>query len=216
MRRAIGWQKEAQLGGAEWVDVVLRADRLSATGTAIGATPVPYRLDYDLDTGPGFVTRRLRVRSHGNGWRRHLDLCRADDGTWTADGTVAGEPVELSAATFADPGASAVTLASLAGALDCDLGECPLTNTMPVLRRSLLQPSDPIDFVIAWVSVPDLSVRHSDQRYTFLEAGPGGGAVIRYESGSLRADVRFDADGLVVDYPGLGRRLSALDPVTKR
>jgi hypothetical protein len=209
MRRAIGWQKEAQLGGAEWADVMLRADRLSATGTAIGATPVPYRLDYELDTGPGFVTRRLRVRSHGNGWRRHLDLRRADDGTWIADATVTGEPVELSAPTFADPGASAEMLASLAGALDCDLGECPLTNTMPVLRRGLLHPSAPVDFVMAWVSVPDLSVRRSDQRYTFLEADPAGGALIRYESGGFRADVRFDVDGLVLDYPGLGRALSA-------
>jgi hypothetical protein len=209
VRRGIGWQKEAHLGGAEWADVVLRPDRLSATGTAVGATPVPYRLDYELDVGPGFVTRRLRVRSHGNGWRRHLDLRCADDGTWTADATVTGEPVELSAATLADPGASAETISSLSGALDCDLGECPLTNTMPVLRHGLLRPSDPIDLVMAWVSVPDLSVRRSDQRYTFLEAEAGGGAIIRYESGTFRADVRFDAEGLVVDYPGLGRRLSA-------
>jgi hypothetical protein len=210
MRRGIGWQKERQLGGAEWADVVLRADRLSATGTAIGATPIPYRLDYELDTGPGFVTRRLRVRSHGNGWRRHLDLRRANDGTWSADATLTGEPVELPATAFADPGASAATIASLVGALDCDLGECPLTNTMPVLRHGLLRRSEPIDLVMAWVSVPDLSVRRSDQRYTFLEADAGGGALIRYESGAFRADVRFDPDGLVVDYPGLGRRLSAV------
>jgi hypothetical protein len=210
MRRGIGWQKERQLGGAEWADIVLRPDRLSATGTAIGATPIPYRLDYELDTGPGFVTRRIRVRSHGNGWRRHLDLRRANDGTWSADATLTGEPVELPATAFADPGASAATIASLVGALDCDLGECPLTNTMPVLRHGLLRPSEPIDLVMAWVSVPDLSVRRSDQRYTFLEADAGGGALIRYESGAFRADVRFDADGLVVHYPGLGRRLSAV------
>jgi hypothetical protein len=206
MRRGVGWQKEAHLGGAEWADVVLRSDRLSATGTAIGRTPIAYRLDYELDTGPGFVTRRLRVQSHGNGWRRHLDLRRGDDGSWTADASVTGEPAELPATGLADPGASADTLAGLAGALDCDLGECPLTNTMPVLRHDLLRPSQPMDFVMAWVSVPDLNVRRSDQRYTFLGSGTGG-AVIRYESGTFRADVRFDADGLVVDYPGLGRRL---------
>jgi hypothetical protein len=78
---------------------------------------------------------------------------------------------------------------------------------MPVLRHDLLRPSQPIDFVMAWVSVPDLNVRRSDQRYTFLGSEGTGGAVIRYESGTFRADVRFDADGLVVDYPGLGRRL---------
>jgi uncharacterized protein len=207
MRVGIGWQKEAALGGAEWADIVLRPDRLSARGTAMGAKPVPYRLDYELDTGPGFVTRRLRVRSHGNGWRRHLDLHRADDGTWTADASQTGEPFELPATPLADPGATAETLANLAGAFDCDLGECPVTNTMPVLRYGLLRPSQPIDFVMAWVSVPDLHVHRSDQRYTFVDADRGGGAVIRYESGPFSAAVRFDQDGLVVDYPGLGHRL---------
>lgn len=207
MRRGVGWQKETHLGGAEWTDVVIRADRLSANGTAIGRSPIAYRLDYELDTGPDYVTRRLRVQSHGNGWRRHLDLRRGDDGSWTAEATLTGEPAELPAADFADPGASADTLAGLAGALDCDLGQCPLTNTMPVLRHGLLRPSQPIDFVMAWVSVPDLSVRRSDQRYTFIEPDGSGGAIIRYESGTFRADVRFDADGLVVDYPGLGQRL---------
>jgi len=207
MRVGIGWQKEAALGGAEWADVVLRPDRLSARGTAMGAKPVPYRLDYELDTGPGFVTRRLRVRSHGNGWRRHLDLHRAEDGTWTADASQTGEPFELPAPPLADPGATAGTLANLAGALDCDLGECPVTNTMPVLRHGLLRPNQPIDFVMAWVSVPDLHVHRSDQRYTFLDIERGGGAVIRYESGTFSAAVRFDQDGLVIDYPGLGHRL---------
>jgi len=207
MRVGIGWQKEAHLGGAEWADIVLRPDRLSARGTAIGTNPVPYRLDYELDNGPGFVTRRLSVRSHGNGWRRHLDLRRADDGTWTADASQTGEPVELPATALADPGATADTLANLAGALDCDLGECPVTNTMPVLRHGLLRPNQPMDFVMAWVSVPDLHVHRSDQRYTFLDTERTGGAVIRYESGTFSAAIRFDPDGLVVDYPGLGHRL---------
>lgn len=207
MRLAMGWQKEPDLGGAEWADIVLRPDRLSARGTAIGRSPIPYRLDYELDTGPEFVTRRLRVRSHGDGWRRHLDLRRDEDGSWSADATLTGEPFELSDTDLADPGATADTLASLNGALDCDLGECPLTNTMPVLRHGLLRPSEPLDFVMAWVSVPDLSVRRSDQRYTFVEATGDRGAVIRYESGSFSAPVRFDSAGFVVDYPGLGRRL---------
>ena len=207
IRRGFGWQKEADLGGAEWADIVVRGDRLSARGTATGGTPVPYRLDYELDIGPDFVTKRLRVRSHGNGWRRHLDLRRADDGSWQADASQTGEPAELPTTDLTDPGASAGTLADLAGALDCDLGECPVTNTMPVLRRGLLRPGEPIDFVMAWVSVPDLHVSRSDQRYTFLEPESDGGAVVRYESGSFSAAIRFDRDGIVVDYPGLGRRL---------
>jgi hypothetical protein len=206
MRRSIGWQKDAALGGAEWADVTLRGDRLTGRGTAIGRTPLPYRLDYELDTGPGFVTRRLRVQAHGEGWQRHLDLRRADDGTWTADATLTGEPADLSAVQLPDPGATPEALAGIAGALDCDLGECPLTNTMPVLRRDLLRPHPAVDFVMAFVSVPDLRVRRSEQRYTFLERD-GDGAVVRYESGDFRSDIRFDGDGFVVDYPQLGRRL---------
>jgi hypothetical protein len=34
---------------------------------------------------------------------------------------------------------------------------------------------------------------------------PGPLSLIRYESGSFSADVTFDAAGVVVDYPGLGR-----------
>ena len=76
---------------------------------------------------------------------------------------------------------------------------------MPVLRHGMLRGGEPRDLVMAWVSVPDLSVRASAQRYTFLRADAGL-SVIRYESGDFSADVVFDADGLVVDYPGLARR----------
>jgi len=82
---------------------------------------------------------------------------------------------------------------------------------MPVLRHGLLHGGAPRDFVMAWVSVPDLAVRPSAQRYTFVgrptsASTQPAAAVIRFESGTFRADVVFDDDGLVVDYPGLGRR----------
>jgi hypothetical protein len=40
------------------------------------AGPVPYRLDYVLETAPGFVTSRRRVGSRGEGVRRTLALRR--------------------------------------------------------------------------------------------------------------------------------------------
>ena len=77
---------------------------------------------------------------------------------------------------------------------------------MPVLRHGMLGGGEPREFIMAWVSVPDLSVRVSAQRYTFIEHDSAGLSVIRYQSGDFSADVAFDADGFVVDYPGLGRR----------
>ncbi len=202
----MGWAKEPEQGGAEWADIVLGGDALSARGIGVAARPVPCRMAYALWTGPGFVTRRLRVTTRGDGWRRVLDLRRRDDGTWTADARAGGHGPFVNGRPLAAPGADADVLDALRGADDCDLGWCPLTNTMPVLRRRLLVPGPPADFTMAWVSVPDLAVRRSDQRYTFIRQVDDD-TIVRYESGSFSADVRFDPAGFVVDYPGLGRRL---------
>jgi hypothetical protein len=79
---------------------------------------------------------------------------------------------------------------------------------MPVLRHGLLGSEGSIELVMAWVSVPDLTVVASRQRYTAL-----GGNVVRFESldDTFTADLSFDNDGLVVDYPGLARRVPAAD-----
>lgn len=94
--------------------------------------------------------------------------------------------------------------AALGQALDCDLGGCPLTNTMPVLREGLLRGGS-AEFTMAWVSVPALVVRPVRQRYAYLRSGADGSSVIRYHSGTFTAEVTFGPGGLVTDYPGLGR-----------
>ncbi|HUK70253.1 MAG TPA: putative glycolipid-binding domain-containing protein [Streptosporangiaceae bacterium] len=198
--RAITWIKER---GAEFAEVSLGDTYLRAAGVAVGADPVPYRLDYELDCVDGFVTRRLLVRTQGATWSRRLLLSRDPRGLWGIETSAEGE-VDLPA-----PGGDP---AEFAAALDCDLGECPVTNTMPVLRHGLMHGGAPRDLAMAWVSVPDLSVHPSAQRYTFvgpaaMAAGQEAGtSVIRFQSGTFSADVVFDDDGLVVDYPGLGRR----------
>ena len=59
---------------------------------------------------------------------------------------------------------------------------------------------------MAWMSVPDLAVHASVQRYEHVRATPSG-AVVRFSSGDFAADLEFDQDGFVVDYPDLARRL---------
>lgn len=196
--RTVAWLKEAPFG-VELAEVVLGRHRLSAAGVAIGTDPAPYRLDYRLETRRGFVTARLRVTARGEGWRRRLDLRRAGSGDWSALAEAAGD------APLAPPGVDAPLPA---GALDCDLGLSPLTNSMPVLRHGLSRGGGPLDVHVAWVSVPDLRVYASAQRYTFVRAR-GGGSVIRFETADdgFVADLTFDADGLVIRYPTLARRL---------
>lgn len=84
-----------------------------------------------------------------------------------------------------------------------DLGFSPVFNSLPVLAGL----AGPRDYVMAWVSVPDLDVRRSDQRYEPVRPG-----VIRYRGshrpGVPHFDLEFDADGLVVVYPGLAERVA--------
>ena len=200
--RAITWVKNDPLG-AEFADVliapgILAANRLTAKGIAIGSKPVGYRLDYKLETKSEFITSGLLVVARGEGWRRRLDLRRLKSGRWTARTKAEG------VLDMAPPGGD---MARLVDALDCDLAWSPLTNSMPVLRHGLLRGGGSMDFVMAWVSVPDLSVHASRQRYTFVRK-EGDLSVIRYESrdSTFTAEITFDSDGLVVDYPGIGHR----------
>ena len=197
-QRSVAWLKDG-IVGIEFVDVILSANSLSASGVAIAANPLPFRVDYTLETGDRLVTSRLKVTTHGQGWRRTLDLRRNADGEWTAETTAEGEP------DLPLPGGD-VTL--VRGALDCDLAWSPLTNSMPVLREDFLDRPGSRDFLMAWVSLPDLGVRPSRQRYTAVSAATGE-LTIRYDSldSTFTADLTFDRDGLVIDYPGLGHRL---------
>jgi hypothetical protein len=63
---------------------------------------------------------------------------------------------------------------------------------------------------MAWVSVPDVSVRADGQRYLPIRTASGVHAV-RYEAidGTFTADITLDSDGIVIDYPGIARRLSS-------
>jgi hypothetical protein len=185
--RLVLWAKDDPYG-AEVADVTFGDARLSCTGVALGVAGTPYRLDYELETSAEFVTTRLVVAVRGDGWRRSLDLRRSESGAWS------GPDKDLSA---------------LEPAFDCDLGLSPMTNTMPVLRHRLLDGAGPVEIVTAWVSVPDLTVTPSRQRYTFRERNDQL-IVVHFElvDDDFEEDIIFDADGLVLDYPKIARRVT--------
>ena len=181
---------------AEYADVWLHADRLLARGTQIGVEPEAYRLQYALDTARGFETARLTADAAGAGWSRRVDLIRDPDGTWHVSGDAAGD-TDLPA-----PGGDP---AALAGAVDCDLGFSALFNTLPVLRERLLERGEPMDFDMAWISVPDLAVNRSPQRYV-----PMSDERVQFISGegAFRADIHFDREGLVTLYEDFLERVA--------
>jgi hypothetical protein len=109
-------------------------------------------------------------------------------------------------------GSPPTELPDLESALDCDLALCPVTNTMPILRHGLVRAahrgdSEAHDLVMAWISVPDLAVNRSEQRYAVGDSIDEGGALVGYSSTGFRTTIEVDSEGLVVNYPGLGRRV---------
>ena len=154
---------------AEATHVRIDGDRLTAQGTQLGAHP--YRLDYRLVTGAGFVAERLELSLLHEGRLRRLSIVRHPDGSWTADDR---------------------PLPELDGALDFDVLASPVFNSTPYLRHAMGAGGDARDFVMAFVTVPELSVRRSEQRYTPLDGGR-----VNYASGDFSADIHFDDDGLV-------------------
>ncbi|GCE05797.1 hypothetical protein KDAU_31260 [Dictyobacter aurantiacus] len=64
-----------------------------------------------------------------------------------------------------------------------------------------------MDLLVAYISVPDLSICPAQQRYTCLSRSTGGGTY-RYEGleSNFTADLPVDSRGLVIDYPALWQR----------
>jgi hypothetical protein len=136
---------------------------------------------YRLAIDAAWRTREVEVAVLGEG---RLDLRSDGEGSWWD--------------------ASGAVLSELTGAIDPDLSASPFTNTLPI-RRLQLAPSESRDILTAYVSFPDLTLQADPQRYTCLEAG----RLYRYASrdSDFQRDLEVDAEGLVLTYPGLYRRL---------
>jgi uncharacterized protein len=196
-------------GVEEWLTesaaVDLGGDGLSATGVQLGAEPAPFRVDYRLEA-PEFVTRELELTAVADGWGRHLMLRRDGSGVWEAkvedEGDVPGGPWDGS-------------LPDLSEALDIDIQNSPLTNTMPILRHDFHRDGSG-DFLMAFVTMPSLRVEASPQRYEHVDTTEAG-SVVRYISrdGDFTADLELDADGLLEFYPRLARRIQPGERVDK-
>ncbi len=197
----MAWSKDEPFG-AEFAEIRFDAERLSAAGIAIGSDPLPYRLDYSLTTATGFVTTEVEVSARGDGWHRSLSLSRTPVGEWIVNTRTSGD------ARLPMPGGD---VGPFGNAVDPDLGLSPLFNSLPVLRHNLHKGGSVGELVMVWISVPDLGIHPSLQRYTHLEQLTDG-ARVRFEAVAqdgedFVADIVFDRDGLVADYPGIAHRI---------
>lgn len=133
---------------------------------------------YRMELDAGWSFRTLDLRTREGA---AVSLVRAADGAWR----VGGEQ-----------------RADLHAARDIDLSFSPFTNTLPI-RRLELSPGESADIVAAYVG-EDLTVSTDPQRYTRLSEDR-----YLYESrdSDFRREIAVDAAGIVLDYPGLFRRI---------
>ena len=82
----------------------------------------------------------------------------------------------------------------------------PSPTTLPI-RRLGFEPGESEELMVTYVRVPELLVGPERQRYGCLEAQADGG-LYRFQAlpSGFTAELPVDAEGLVIDYPGLFQR----------
>ena len=188
MRREVVWSAWDGVG-AEHLLLAVGQDGSVADGLVVGVVGRrPFRIRYEVRCDASWSARAVRVSVPGlDPVTPVVDLLADGEGRWT---TRSGEPV---------PG--------LEGCVDVDISATPFTNTLPI-RRLGLAPGEFADLPVAYVDIDEMRAWAEEQRYTCLEQNPRDG-LYRYESldGGFTADLSVDVDGLVLDYPGLFRRV---------
>jgi uncharacterized protein len=175
--------------GLEHLRLRVEESGIEADGVVIGEEDgVVFRARYVIRCDPGWRTREMIVDPLDG--RNPLHLDSDGEGNWSD--------------------ASGQSIPELEGCTDVDLSATPFTNTLPI-RRLDLGEGGSSEIAVVYVNAPDMRLDVSRQRYTCLERNADGG-LYRYEDrGSFRgftADLPVDAAGLVLDYPGIFRRLS--------
>lgn len=91
---------------------------------------------------------------------------------------------------------------ALEGADFYDVFASPFFNSLPVMRDGLLDAGPARDYVMRFVTIPELSAELSEQRYE-----PLGDRRVRYSSGSFESVITFDEEGFVTHYDGFLERV---------
>jgi uncharacterized protein len=179
--RTVRWSSWEERAGLEHLELRPKGTTLQVSGVVIGSIDgAEFGLDYRLVVDEGWRLREALV-STASGQALRLD--GDGQGNWRVDARPAP---------------------ALQGCIDIDIQATPFTNTLPI-RRLPLETGESATISVVYVNVPGLEIERLSQRYTALEAG----RLYRFEAldTGFQADLPVDADGLVLDYPGLFRRV---------
>lgn len=176
------WNKDQEGVGLEHL---LLGDRVAdSVVLAFDEERGPFRLTYRLTWDGSWRLRDAKLALATEHATRSLSLQADGQGHWRqGDGRVIDE---------------------LDGCVDIDIWPTPFTNSFPI-RREPMPVGERRLFRMAWIFAPDLTVHPQPQAYTRL-----ADRLYLFENldgSSFQAELPVDDDGIVLDYPGLFRRV---------
>lgn len=175
----------------ESVRVQLSGNRIKAYGRIVSAATdsIPaFSASYDLVTDETGATKRLSLTVTLAQRERQLSIARDEENMWLVQ--------DHSGKTSRE---------AYGGALDVDVVFSPLFNALPIRRTGLHRRAESVTLPVVYVWLPDLTVKEAAISYT--SAGPDTTDGIKLHSPVADTTVTVDADGFIVDYPGLAERI---------
>lgn len=172
----------------ESVRVQVSGKRIKATGRIVAAateTNPAFGAFYELQTDDSGATKRFGLTITLAERERQLAIARDEENMWMITDHQ-GERRE-----------------GYQGALDVDVVFSPFFNALPIRRLGLHEHADTTTLPIVYVNVPEMSVAPATVSY----ASEGRLDGIKLRSPVADTTVSVDADGFIVDYPGLAERI---------
>ena len=170
--------------------VSLSGNRIKAYGRIVAAATEknpPFSASYDLVTDETGATKRLSMSVTLAERDRQLSIARDEENMWLITDH------------------QGQTRAAYEGALDVDVVFSPFFNALPIRRIGLSQRVESVTVPVVYVTLPDLTVKQASISYS--SSGPGSGDGIKLHSPVADTTITVDADGFIVDYPGLAERI---------
>jgi len=168
--------------------VQLSGKRIKAVGRIVAAataTNPAFGAFYEVQTDESGATKRFGLTVTLAERERQLAIARDDENMWLVTDHQ-GE-----------------SRAPYDGALDLDVVFSPFFNALPIRRLGVHERADSVTLPVVYVHVPEMTVSAATVSYT--SAGRLDG--IKLRSPVADTTVRVDADGFIVDYPGLAERI---------
>ncbi|KEP38827.1 hypothetical protein MKSMC1_58120 [Mycobacterium kansasii] len=172
----------------ESVRIQVSGKRIRANGRIVAAataTNPAFGAYYDLQTDESGATKRFGLTVTLAERERQLAIARDEENMWL----VTDHQGERRAAYN--------------GALDVDLVFSPFFNALPIRRLGIHEKAESLALPMVYVNVPEMTVDAATVSYT----SEGRLDAIKLRSPVADTSVTVDAEGFIVDYPGLAERI---------